>query len=163
MQPELLEEWGQLSPGGGSVRSALMVTCVVVVGHNDLCHVGRRCWGGDNRVDLDVCLDVDVDVDFDGDIDDGDLGCWDSVDGEVDVDYTDQVVMIIIIFSKMFYTLLEFLWTKDHEYSLEIVISYAYIMPVFCNEDFVLVNCPFRIFQKLFISTYLIANCFHPY
>ena len=128
MQPELLEEWGQLSPGGGSVRSALMVTCVVVVGHDrlklDLCHVGRGWWGGDNRVDLDVCLDVDVYVDFDGDIDDGDMGCWDSVDGEVDVDYTDQVVMIIIIFSKMFCTLLEILCTNDHEYSLELVISY---------------------------------------
>ena len=56
------------------------MTCVVVVvGHNqvelDLCHVGRRCGGGDHRVDLDVCLDNDVGVDFDGDIDDGYNAC----------------------------------------------------------------------------------------
>ena len=158
MQPELLEEWGQLWPGGGNERSALMVTCVVVVVGHNLCHVGRGCWGGDNRVDLDVCLDNDVGVDFDGDIDDGDLGCWDGVDGEVDVDYTDQVVMIIIIFSKMFYTLLEFPWTNDHKYSLGIAISHT-ILKGTIKSYYILVLFVERLFVNLTAHSYICIKC----
>ena len=75
-------------------------------------------------------------------------------DGEVDVDYTDLVVMIIIIFSKMFYTLLEFPWTNDHKYSLGIAISHT-ILKGTIKSYYILVLFVERLFVNLTAHSYI--------